>query len=136
MAELYGDVGEAFQVEYGAAADLDAVAGEFNEEISAAVRDLLGGHCGFVEPGGPVGSERAVGGAGDGVFVDALGGGEEAGDEVTVLAGGGGNDGEVGQGGEGLHVGPKGGNVSFCRENAQKVAGLIDGLRRAVERGS
>ncbi len=74
-----------------------------------------------------------MGGAGDGVFVDALGGGEEAGDEVAVVAGGGGDDGEIGQRGQGLHVGPEGGDVGFGGEDAEKVAGLIGGFWRAAE---
>ena len=112
-----------------------AVTGYFDSEVSAAGGDLAGGHLSLPEAVGPVGRERAVGGAGDGIFVDALGGGEEAGDEVAMVAGSGDDDGEVGQGGDGLHVRLQGGHFGFRGEDAEKIARGKDGLRRAAEGG-
>jgi hypothetical protein len=65
-------------------AEEDAIWANGNAEDAAAGGGLVGEHFGFAELGGPVGGEAAVGGAGDGVFGDADGGGEEAGDEIEI----------------------------------------------------
>lgn len=113
MAKLYGDVGEAFQIENGVAAHFYAVAGLNDQQISAARGDLARGHVRFSEAFGLVGRKRAMGGAGDGIFVNALRRGEEAGDEIAMVAGCGDDDGEVRQGGDGLHVGIEGGDFGL-----------------------
>ena len=70
----------------GVAADVDAVAGEGAVELASACGALFGGEGGGAGAAVPVGDERAVGRAGDGVFEDGGLWGEETRDEIGGIA--------------------------------------------------
>ncbi len=83
---LDGDV--SLEIESGVAGDFDAIAEELAEEIAAAGRNLARAERGFAELVRPVRNEGTVRGAGNGIFRDAFGRREEAGDEIAIRAGG------------------------------------------------
>ncbi len=70
----------------GVAAYVDAVAGEGAVELASACGALFGGEGGGAGAAVPVGDERAVGRAGDGVFEDGGLWGEETRNEIYVVA--------------------------------------------------
>ena len=81
-----GHLDRALEVLHAAAGDRHPLAPVLAPQLPAAGRDLAGEEARLPEPLRPVGHERAVGGAGDGVLGDAQGRHEEARDEVAVAA--------------------------------------------------
>src|SRR6185295_1010817 len=77
------DLRLAFEVESARAFELDAVAGQPAEDLSAAPRGLEGAQRGFAQPPSPVGRQHAVRGAGHGILRNAPGRSEVAADEVV-----------------------------------------------------
>ena len=65
------EVDDATEVDGGLACDVGAGAFEFTGELTAAFGDLLALEEVLLKAGSPVGYEHAVGGSGDGVFIDA-----------------------------------------------------------------
>ena len=75
----------AAQVFDGAAGDRDPIAQHFDPELSAACRELPRAHRPFAELRGPVRSQRAMSGTGDGILRDTGVRGEESRDEINLV---------------------------------------------------
>src|ERR1700690_4342961 len=82
----------AAQVKHGFAANSDAVSRLFTEKFSATPGNLAGEKFRLSEPVRPVRNQGAVRRAGDGIFGNAGRRGEEARNEVAILAGSGGDN--------------------------------------------
>src|SRR5580692_1767111 len=114
--------------------DGDAVAAMFAPELASTFRDLAGEEFRLAEPRCPVRSQRAVGGAGDRVFGDALRRREEARNEIAIGAGRGNDDRKTIDGGELLHVRRHGSYFSLREEDAEKIASAEQQPGRCAER--